>query len=92
MSRYAEGAALPVVKVVEMIGESARGWEDATREVVAEAQKTLRGVSRIAVTDFDVVLKEDHVAVFRVRAEVSFRLESDSSPDYPMVYNDQASG
>lgn len=91
MSRYSEGAQLPVVKVVEMIGESPHGWEDAMREVVAEAQKTLRGISRVAVQAFDVVLQEDRIDLFRVRAEVSFRLESGSSPDYPMTRADRMS-
>jgi flavin-binding protein dodecin len=88
VSSYSEGPQLPIVKVVEMIGESPRGWEDAMREVVAEAQKTLRGISRVAVTAFDVTLKEDHIDLFRVRAAISFRLEGDSSPDYPLPYEE----
>ncbi len=66
---------MSVVKVIELIGESPKGWEDAMREVVAEAQKTLRGVTRIGAKEFDVRLKDDKIDVFRVRAEVSFRLE-----------------
>jgi flavin-binding protein dodecin len=45
------------------------------REVVAEAQKTLRGITRIGVKEFDVRLHDDKIQVYRVRAEVSFRLE-----------------
>jgi flavin-binding protein dodecin len=45
------------------------------REVVAEAQKTLRGITRIGVKDLDVRMQDDKIQVFRVRAEVSFRLE-----------------
>jgi flavin-binding protein dodecin len=45
------------------------------REVIAEAQKTLRGITRIGVKEFDVRLRDDKIHVFRVRAEVSFRLE-----------------
>ena len=88
MTSYAEGDPLPIVKVVEMIGESPHSWEDAVHEVLAEAQKTLRGITRVAATEFDVRLKDDKIDVFRVRAEVSFRLERDSSPDFPMPYYD----
>lgn len=66
---------MAVVKIIELIGESPNGWEAAMREVVAEAQKTLRGITRIGVKEFDVRLREDKVETFRVRAEVSFRLE-----------------
>ncbi len=84
MSGYAEGPPLPIVKVEKMIGESTKSWEDAAHEVVAEAQMTVRGISRIAMSDFDIRIQEDGSLLYRVRAEVSFRLESTSSPDYPM--------
>jgi flavin-binding protein dodecin len=64
-----------VVKIIELVGESPEGWEAAMREVVAEAQKTLRGITRIGVKDLDVRMQDDKIQVFRVRAEVSFRLE-----------------
>lgn len=66
---------MAVVKIIELIGESPQGWEAAMKEVVAEAQKTLRGITRIGVKEFDVRVREDKIDVYRVRAEVSFRLE-----------------
>ena len=66
---------MSVVKVIELIGESPDGWEAAMKEVVAEAQKTLRGITRIGAKEFDVRLRDDRIEVYRVRAEVSFRLE-----------------
>ena len=68
-----------------MIGESSRSWEDAVCEIIAEAQKTLRGISHLLVKEFDVTLKDDRIDLYRVRAAVSFRLEGDP-PDYPMPY------
>lgn len=66
---------MPVVKIIELIGESPDGWEDAMRNVVAEAQKTLHGITRIGAKAFDVRMQDDKIQLFRVRAEVSFRLE-----------------
>jgi flavin-binding protein dodecin len=66
---------MAVVKVVTLVGESPKGWDDAMKRVIAEATKTLRGITRIGVTEFDVRMKNDKVDVFRVRAEVSFRVE-----------------
>lgn len=78
MTGYSEGPPRPVVEIIEMIGESPHSWEDAAREVIAEAQKTIRRISRVAVKSFDVRLRDDRIEVFRVRAEVSFRLEGES--------------
>jgi flavin-binding protein dodecin len=87
VSSYAEGPSLPIVKRIDMVGESLHSWEDAAHEVIAEAQKTLRGILRVVMRDFDVHM-HDHNALFRVRAAVFFRLEGDSSPDYPMGSSD----
>jgi flavin-binding protein dodecin len=69
------GEAMSVVKIIELVGESPKSWDDAIRTVIAEAQKTLRGITRIGVEEFDVRMNKDKIDVFRVRAKVSFRLE-----------------
>lgn len=66
---------MSVVKIIELVGESETGWEDALRSLVAEATKTLRGVTRVGVKELDVRMENDRIEVFRVRAEVSFRVE-----------------
>lgn len=66
---------MSVVKIIDLVGESPKGWEDAMRALVAEARKTLRGITRIGVKEMDVRMSDDEVEVFRVRAEVSFRIE-----------------
>ncbi|MEW6113642.1 MAG: dodecin family protein [Thermodesulfobacteriota bacterium] len=66
---------MSVVKIIELVGESAIGWEDAMKQVITEAQKTLRGITRIGVVEQDVRLINDKIDVWRVRAQVSFRVE-----------------
>jgi flavin-binding protein dodecin len=66
---------MSVVKIIDLVGESEKGWEEALRNLVSEAQRTLRGITRIGVKEFDVRMADDRIEVFRVRAEVSFRIE-----------------
>ena len=56
-------------------GESEESWEDATRQVVAEATKTLHGVTSVYVKEFQATVENDQVKNFRVTAKVSFVLE-----------------
>jgi len=37
---------LAVVKIVELIGSSPKGWEDATKNALAEALRQLRTLSQ----------------------------------------------
>ena len=66
---------MAVVKVIELLGESGESWEDATRQVVAEATRTLRGVTSVYVQEFQAAVENDKVKNFRVDAKVSFLLE-----------------
>jgi flavin-binding protein dodecin len=66
---------MSVVKIIDLVGESELSWEEALRALVAEARKTLRGITRVGVKELDVRMADDKIEVFRVRAEVSFRIE-----------------
>jgi flavin-binding protein dodecin len=66
---------MSVVKIIELVGESQLGWEDAMKQVIAEAQKTVRGITRIGVLEQDIRMINDQIDVWRVRAEVSFRVD-----------------
>jgi flavin-binding protein dodecin len=66
---------MAVVNVIELLGESEQSWEDATRQVVTEATKTLRGVTSVWVKEFQATVENDQVKNFRVTAKVSFVME-----------------
>ncbi len=66
---------MSVVKIIELVGESPIGWEDAMKQVIKEAQLTLRGITRIGVIEQDGRMINDRIDVWRVRAQVSFRIE-----------------
>ncbi len=50
---------MAVVKVIELLGESEESWEAAARQVVAEATRTLRGVTSVWVKDFQATVEND---------------------------------
>jgi hypothetical protein len=66
---------MAVVKVIELLGESGESWEEATRQVVAEATRTLRGVTSVWIKEFQATVENDQVKNYRVTAKVSFVME-----------------
>ena len=56
---------MSVVKIIELVGESPIGWEDAMKQVIEEAQKTVRGITRIGVIEQDVRMINDRIDVWR---------------------------
>ena len=66
---------MAVVNVVELLAESGDSWEDAVRQAVAEATKTLRGITSLYVQELQATVENDRVKNFRVNVKVSFVLE-----------------
>jgi hypothetical protein len=71
---------MPVVKVIEILAQSDKGWEDAARLAVAEASKTIRDIKSIYIKDFQATVENDQITSFRVNAKISFAVR-DSQKD-----------
>ena len=64
-----------VSKVIELVGESESGWENALQLCVAEATETLRHVETVEVTDMTVSIKDNTIERYMVRCKVRFDIE-----------------
>ncbi len=64
-----------VLKVIELLAESDKSWEDAAQKAVDRACKTLEGVRSIYIKNFEATVKDGKLESYRVNAKVSFRLE-----------------
>lgn len=64
-----------VEKVIRLIGVSPTSWEDAAREAVGEAAKTVRELTTARVRQLDVRIGDDGTQLFRVAIEVTFRID-----------------
>lgn len=69
---------MPLVKVIEVISSSEVSIDDAVRNAVKEASKTVRNIDSVWVKDIKAHVKGDQVTTFGVICNISFRL--DSSP------------
>jgi dodecin len=66
-----------MVKVIEVLAQSEKSWDDAARVALAEASKTLRGIQSIYVKDMQAVVEGDRIVQYRINAKISFMLERD---------------
>ena len=65
-----------VYRVTEVIGTSANSWEDATRNAVKTAAKSLRDLRIAEITKLDVRIEDGKVSQFRARVSLSFKYEA----------------
>jgi len=64
-----------VAKTIEIIASSKKSFDDAMRNGLKTAGKTLKNVSGAWIQDQDVVVSSGRITEYRVRMRVTFVLE-----------------
>jgi flavin-binding protein dodecin len=75
MEKGEEITMAKVVKVIELMSQSPKSWEDAARGAVEEAAKTLRNVRSLYIKEFTAEVDDGKVTNYRINAKVTFDLE-----------------
>jgi len=65
---------MAVLKVIEILASSEKGWEDAAIQGVKEASKTVKNIRSAYVKEQSCVVEADAVTQFRVTLKVSFEV------------------
>jgi dodecin len=66
---------MSIVKFLELSAQSPDSFEDAVRQAVERASRTLRGIRSVWVKEFEAVVENEKVTQFRVVVKISFLLE-----------------
>ena len=72
---------MAIVKVIELIASSEKSFDDAVKQAVKEASKTIRNVDSVWVKDMKVHVKDGKIKTYGVICKVSFRLDKDDKDD-----------
>ena len=64
-----------VYRIVDVVGVSETSWEDAGRQAIKTASKSLRDLRIAEVMKLDVKVKKGKVSAFRTRLLLSFKYE-----------------
>ena len=64
-----------IYKIIEIIGTSQNSWEEAAKNAVEKAGKTLRDLRVAEVVQLDMKVDDNKVVAYRARVKVSFKYE-----------------
>ncbi len=62
-------------KIIELVGTSNVSWEEAAKNAVETASKTVRDLRIAEVTKLDMKIENGKVAAYRARVNLSFKYE-----------------
>jgi dodecin len=71
-----KGTGEGVYRVIDVIGTSKRSWEEATKNAVETATRSLRDLRIAEVQKLDVKIDNGKIVAYRARVQVSFKYES----------------
>ncbi len=63
-----------VHKVIEVLSQSPKGWEDAAQMAVAEAAETVHDIKSVHIKELHAIVENNKVTHYRVNAKVTFEV------------------
>ena len=70
---------MAVVKIVELIGSSPNDWEDATKNALDEAAKTIKNIKSVYVKRCNAKVENNKIVEYRAVVKIAFVVERKKS-------------
>ncbi len=62
------------MKVIEVLANSEKSWEDATKKAVKQASKSVKNIKSVFVQSQSAVVNDGEVTEFRVNLKITFEV------------------
>lgn len=66
---------MPTLKVIEVLAQSDKSWEDAARNAVDEASKSVHGIKSIYIKEMEASVENGKLTQYRINGKISFLLD-----------------
>ncbi|MGW8169226.1 MAG: dodecin family protein [Sulfurovaceae bacterium] len=66
-----------VAKVIEVLAQSDKSWEDAAQNAINEASKSIRNIRSIYIKDKSAKVVDNKISQYRITAKISFRVDEE---------------
>jgi len=66
---------MAVAKIVELVGSSKKGWDDAIKETLKRSSTTIRNIKGLDIIGQKAIVKDGKIEEYRVVLKVSFLVE-----------------
>ncbi len=66
---------MAIAKVIEVIAESNKSWDDAAQTAVSQAAETVANIQSLWVDNLSATVKKGKIERYRLNAKVTFLVE-----------------
>lgn len=71
---------MAIVKVLEVLAQSDKSWDDAAQQALKHAAKSVHGIKSIYVKEFQAIVENDAITKYRINAKISFEVDDSVKP------------
>ncbi|MBP8903085.1 MAG: dodecin domain-containing protein [Paludibacteraceae bacterium] len=68
---------MSVLKVIEVLASSDSGWEDAAKNAVKAASKSLKAIRSVYIQEQSAVVEDGEIKEYRINAKIAFEVLDD---------------
>ena len=66
---------MAVLKVIEILANSDKGWEDAAKNAVAEASKSVKNIKSLYIKEQSATVENAKISNYRVNVKITFEVK-----------------
>jgi flavin-binding protein dodecin len=66
---------MAVLKVIEVLANSDKSWEDATKKAVEHASKSVKNIRSVYVNEQSASVDDGKISEFRVNVKITFEVK-----------------
>ena len=66
-----------IYKIIELVGTSKNSWEEAAKNAVETAGKSLEDLRIAEIIKLDMVIEKGKVSLYRARVNISFKYHTE---------------
>ena len=65
---------MAVLKVIEVLANSSKSWEDATNKALEQASKSVKNIRSIYINEQSATVKDGKIDDYRVNVKIAFEV------------------
>ncbi len=66
---------MAVIKTIDLVGVSSESWRDAANQALAEASRTIRGITGMEVIETSCNVSDGQISEYLTHVRIRFRIE-----------------
>lgn len=65
---------MAILKVIEVLANSDKGWEDAAKKAVAQASKSVKNIRSVYINEQSATVEDGKIMDYRVNVKITFEV------------------